>query len=268
MLSMGVVTLSFNQVGYLSQAIESVSVGDPRRLRYVIVDPGSTDGSREIIKKYAGRFHATCLEADRGPADGLNKGFGLCGGDILGYLNSDDRFVAGALDFALAYFANNPDIDVLLGSIRIVDGSGRISIRCRPVERFDPALHVAGACNVWQQATFFRRKAFEAVGGFNVDNPISWDSELVVDLMLKGCRLGYTHLALGDFRQYEESLTGSSRLRREHLDARRRIRGKLEQSGSKVYRPTTEAILRMCYKYSLARHIRCLMRPEVPGGLV
>ena len=73
--SLGIVTISYNQARFLTEAIDSVRLRDPDRLRYVIVDPGSTDGSREIIRCRHDRFSAIILEPDSGPADGLNKGF-------------------------------------------------------------------------------------------------------------------------------------------------------------------------------------------------
>ena len=72
-VKIGIVTISYNQAKYLAEAIESVCVADPEWLEYVIVDPGSSDGSRQIIERYRKRFGRIILEPDEGPADGLNK---------------------------------------------------------------------------------------------------------------------------------------------------------------------------------------------------
>jgi glycosyltransferase involved in cell wall biosynthesis len=107
-MKIGIVTISCNQSKYLAEAIDSVHTADPEQLEYVIVDPGSTDGSRGIIERYRRRFSHIILEPDHGPPDGLNKGFAATGADILGYLNSDDRFSPGALDYVLGYFERIP----------------------------------------------------------------------------------------------------------------------------------------------------------------
>ena len=65
------------------------------------------------------------FEPDKGPPDGLNKGFAGTSAGILGYLNSDDRFAPGALDYVLRYFERRPEVDVLCGAIRIIDETGR-----------------------------------------------------------------------------------------------------------------------------------------------
>ena len=70
-----IVTISYNQVKYLEECIISVLNQNYENLEYIIVDAGSTDGSRELINSYKSSFSKIILEKDRGPADGLNKGF-------------------------------------------------------------------------------------------------------------------------------------------------------------------------------------------------
>src|SRR5690242_12369441 len=103
-MKLGIVTISFNQATHLQEAIDSVRLSDPSKLVYVIVDAGSKDLSRQIIERNAERFARIIFEPDEGPSDGLNKGFSACDADIYGYLNSDDRFVSGALDYVVDYF--------------------------------------------------------------------------------------------------------------------------------------------------------------------
>lgn len=267
-MTLGIVTISFNQARFLAEAIKSVRVRDAARLRYVVVDAGSRDGSREVIAGYREGLTAVILEPDEGPADGLNKGFAACGGDVLGYLNSDDRFTPGALDFVLDYFERHPHIDVLLGSIRMVDEQGRPHRRGRAVERLDLRKFAYGTCFLWQQATFFRRACFERAGGFNQHNRISWDSELVVDMALAGARIGYTPIALGDFRIYGESITGSGRMEELGRQELRRVRGKILASGVRPMPQWEQRLAQAAYRYNLLRHWRGsrLRPPRAPSA--
>jgi glycosyltransferase involved in cell wall biosynthesis len=261
-VTLGIVTISFNQARFLPEAIESVQLRDRSRLRYVVVDAGSRDGSREVIARYRERFAAVILEPDQGPADGLNQGFAVCGGDVLGYLNSDDRFTPGALDFVLDYFERHSHVDVLLGAVRIVDEHGRPHRRGRAVDRLDLRKFAYETCFVWQQATFFRRECFERVGGFNAANRIAWDSELVVDMALAGARVGYTPHALGDFRMYGESITGSGRMAQLGKQELARVRRKILQSGVPPMSAWEELVARAAYKFNPVRHWRSsLLRP-------
>lgn len=96
-MKFSIVTISFNQREFLERTINSVIGQDGVEIEYIIVDPGSTDGSRDIIERYRPYFAHVILEKDAGPADGLNKGFAVATGEIYGYLNSDDMFEPGAL---------------------------------------------------------------------------------------------------------------------------------------------------------------------------
>ena len=264
-MKLGIVTLSFNQAVYLPFAIESVRLKKPASLNYVIVDPGSRDGSREIIEHYRDRFSAVILEPDEGPADGLNKGFARAGGDVLGYLNADDVFVDGGLDYVMQYFEQHRDVDVLLGALRIMKADGTLHRRGRAADRVDLRRFAAGACFFWQQSNFFRREIFERVGGFNVANRISWDSELIVDMALAGARFGYTDRVIGHFRLHAESITGSRRhlaLAQQNLE---RVNEKIRHAGIPTMSPAGAQAARFWYKINPVRHYRSLFRLKLPS---
>ena len=261
-MKIGIVTISHNQVRYLAQAIKSVTVSDPERLEYVIVDPGSTDGSRRVIERYRHRFSRVIFEPDQGPPDGLNKGFAATTAEILGYLNSDDRFTPGALDYVLRYFDQHPQVDVLCGAIRIIDERGRPGIRHRTPDRIDLRRYAYETCYFWQQATFFRREAYLGTGGFNLASRTAWDGELVVDMALTGCRFAYTNKLLGDFRIYGDSITGSGRLREALGRDRVHLREKIIAAGVPPASGMEVRVMQTLYKFNLRRHWSYLFAGE------
>lgn len=236
-LRLGIVTVSFNQAPFLAEAITSVRTsGEPDRLRYVIVDPGSTDGSREIITRFRDRFSSVVLEPDNGAADGLNKGFArCCDADILGYLNSDDRLAPGAIDWVLRFFETHPDVDVLIGAVQMIDANGRPRRRRLISWGFSCRNLLDRTCTLPQQGTFFRRRVWEKTRGFNTENTTCWDAELLVDLKLSGARFAVVHKVLGDFRLHAGSITGSNRLAERLEKDARRICTRVLQAG---IRPT------------------------------
>jgi glycosyltransferase involved in cell wall biosynthesis len=253
--TLGIVTISFNQARFLGECMQSVTLADRARLRHVIVDPGSTDGSRELISHNKHRFSAILFEPDKGPADGLNKGFAACDADIYGYLNSDDRFRPGALDWVLDYFDDHSATDVLLGAIALIDEHGRASPRKRTQDRpFDLRKYAVRACNVFQQGTFFRRQSFRRTPGFNLDRKTVWDGELVVDLALAGCRFDYTRRILGDFRIYPQSISGSRRFVNAERQDFEYLRAKVENAGIPPYSPLQASLIRLAHKFNPIRH--------------
>jgi glycosyltransferase involved in cell wall biosynthesis len=209
-MKFSVVTVSFNQRQYLEEALTSVLAQDYPAIEYIVVDPGSTDGSRELIESFRNRLAGILFEADQGAADGLNKGFQRASGDIYGFLNSDDVLLPGAMKTVSRAFEQNPDCDIVMGNGFIVDALGTRIRRIRAAG-FTLDRYFYGGATWLQQATFFRRTAFEQVGGFNINNRSCWDGELVVDMVRLGAKVKYVNQDLALFRIHSQSITGSRR---------------------------------------------------------
>jgi glycosyltransferase involved in cell wall biosynthesis len=256
---LSIVTISFNQGFFLEECIKSVLDQRGPNDEYIVVDPGSTDESRQIIERYRDRIDHVVLDPDRGPADGLNKGFSRAAGDVFGYVNADDRLAPDAMATVRHFFRGHPSVDVLCGAIRIVDRDGKPSLRRRTADRFNLARYAAGICTVGQQGTFFRADAFRRAGGFNADNRITWDGELLVDLALAGARFATTGKVLGDFRIYGESITGSGLHREKARRETARIVAKMARRNVPLM-PSWQARLgRILYRIDVARHMRYLL---------
>lgn len=208
-MKISVVTISFNQAKFLRQCIESVLNQDYPDIEYIIVDPGSTDGSREIIESYGNRI-IKIFEKDNGPADGLNMGFSRATGDIFYFINSDDYVLPNAFSSAASEFAQRPDLDVLLGAGIEVDAQGSWKKNYYP-SSVSPKAYVNGAVTLFQQGMFFRSHTFRKTAGFNPSNKTSWDGELLLSFMLKNFRFKRIMKHLAAFRIYPESITGSQR---------------------------------------------------------
>jgi len=225
-MKISIVTISYNQAEFLDKCIASVIGQDYADLEYIVVDSGSTDGSREIIQKSKDKIDKIILEPDEGPADGLNKGFNIATGEIFGYVNADDVLLPGALSEIANFFVNHPVIDVVCGNGLQIDSAGQ-TIKKIFSTRWGLKLYAYGSANVIQQATFFRRKAFLLARGFNINNRTCWDGELIVDMALAGACIARTSVLLGGFRKYDGSISGSGRLNAQYFKDNKRIREKI-----------------------------------------
>jgi glycosyltransferase involved in cell wall biosynthesis len=203
-----IVTISFNQAAFLERAIRSVVEQDYPDVEYIVVDPGSTDGSRDIIEKYRSLISKVILEPDSGPSNGLNKGFAAATGEIYGYINADDAYLPGAITKAVAAFQTRPNADLVYGHSYIIDREGRLVRRSRSVP-FNLRLYAYGGVIVMQQSSFFRRHAFEKAGGFNEKNRTSWDAELLMDMALNGNRFEMVDDFWSLYAIYPGSITAS-----------------------------------------------------------
>ena len=155
-----VVTPSFNQASFLEETIQSVlSQGYPD-LEYIVMDGGSTDGSAEIIRKYADRLADWKSAKDGGQADAIRTGFARATGEILCWLNSDDTIAPGTLRRVGEFFAAHPDVDLVYGDLNLVDAEGKRLYTARPLLRL--GILVYENPFIPQQGMFWRRSLYES----------------------------------------------------------------------------------------------------------
>jgi glycosyltransferase involved in cell wall biosynthesis len=221
-VKISIVTLSFNQRAYLEEALESVLSQAYPDLEYIVVDPGSTDGSRERILSYGSRIAVKIFEPDRGAAEGLNKGFGNATGDVFGFLNADDILFPGSLNRVAEFFRNHPECDMVMGNGYKIDGQGNRT-RHYVARNFSVRRFFYGGTQWLQQSTFFKASIFDRSQGFNIANRTSWDGELFLKIADLGAKIGYIDADLGGFRIHDESISGSGRLNNQYLEDRRRM---------------------------------------------
>ena len=192
------------------------------RLEYIVLDPGSTDGSRAIIERYRDRIAKIIFDRDSGPADGMNRAFLQASGDIFAYVHSDDAFLPRAIHRAVEAFEVRPGADVVYAHGYVVDESDRMLRRYRST-RFDLYRYLYGGVTVMEQATFFTRKAFLDVGGFNAATRCGFDGELLVRFAQAGKSFHLVNEDWGVFRIHPGSMTGSRSGDDEYQQLHRRL---------------------------------------------
>jgi glycosyltransferase involved in cell wall biosynthesis len=181
-----VVTPSFNQAQFLEATIRSVLGQDYPHVEYIVMDGGSTDGSAEIIRKYADRLAYWCSERDGGQSDAIARGFERSTGDILAWLNSDDLYLPGAVSKAARYFELHRDVEALSGGAYCIDAEGRPlrgpGAYTRGVRASFNRFRFYEQDGVFQPATFWRRSAYDAVGGIDRSLQFIMDRDLFTRL--------------------------------------------------------------------------------------
>ena len=196
-----IVTPSYNQAPYLEKTIRSVLLQGYPTLEYIIIDGGSTDGSVEIIRKYAPRLTYWVSESDRGQSHAINKGLAHCTGEIFNWINSDDALAPGALAVVARTSRENPG-SIVAGPVLnfYPDGSRRVM----PQRKFSPERFVRPWQWEWngfsyhQPGVFLPLSAIKAAGGVREDLHFTMDHALMIKL-LRSCRVAYTDEVLAWF---------------------------------------------------------------------
>ncbi len=181
MTKVSIITPSFNQADYLESTIRSVLDQTYSDIEYFIIDGGSTDGSLEVIKSYQDKLAGWVSEPDQGQTDAINKGFSMVTGEVIAWLNSDDTYFPHAVEQAVSYLDDHPEVGLVYGDANYIDQHGGITGRFPAAQTSLTQLR-RGYVHIPQQAAFFRKSLWDQVGPLDPDFFFAMDYDLWVRL--------------------------------------------------------------------------------------
>ncbi|HXE54271.1 MAG TPA: glycosyltransferase family 2 protein [Tepidisphaeraceae bacterium] len=201
-----IVTPSYNQAPFIEWTVRSVLLQRYPELEYIVMDGGSTDGSREILDRYSNRFAHYVSEKDKGQADAVARGLEKSTGQIMAYLNSDDMLAPGALWFVANFFDRHPDVAAIYSHRCTVDESNiAFSYWILPP-------HSNYLMCRWdlipQETCFWRRSLFEKCGNVDPSFRFALDYDLFLRYM-HGGRFERVNRFLGAFRYHRNAKTST-----------------------------------------------------------
>lgn len=231
MTLVSVVMPSFQQVEFLERAVESVVSQRGVDVELLVLDPGSTDGSRELLSNLR-RRHGDRLvlgfAPDRGQSNAVNRGMALAKGRVLGWLNSDDYLLPGALRRISASIGGREDPVWLYGRAAIVDDRDRPV--CAAISRYKSwrgrrfsFFKLLTENFVPQMAVFWNRQMWDAAGGLDEGRDLDMDYDLWLRFAA-AARPPVLPVELAAFRVHPRAV--SSRRTLEQLRAARETAGR------------------------------------------
>lgn len=177
MPKLSIITINYNNLEGLKRTVESVVNQTWQEFEYIIIDGGSTDGSKEIIADYQKRITYWVSEKDNGIYHAMNKGINKSTGDFLIFMNSGDVFY------------NDTIIDVLVSELKTTDAIvyGDVVLRnekkdTERIQKHPEKLNFSYFYNqtICQQACFIKRSLFDTIFYFNENYKITSDWEFLI----------------------------------------------------------------------------------------
>jgi glycosyltransferase involved in cell wall biosynthesis len=221
--TLSVITPVFNGIRFIESCIRNVIEQNCPEAEHIIVDGGSSDGTLEVIRRYAGLYpHIRFLsEKDRGQSDAMNKGIALATGSVISFLNVDDFYEPWALCDVVARFRGLPEPTLLVGNCNIWDDNDNLQGVSRPatvsllnllMQRFSSSFPMNPS------AYFYHKSLHRIVGLYDVDEHFGMDVHFIFRA-LQSAQVKYVDRMWGNMRyfadtkSYRDVESGQNRIR-------------------------------------------------------
>ena len=196
-----IVTPSFNQLPFLKVCVASIEMQGYPHIEQLVVDGGSTDGTKEYLEGRPGHVAWWRSHSDEGQTQALNEGFTKVSGDWIGWQNSDDFYYPGVFWRVAEIVGKHPEVQVIAGDTAIVDEHG-IKNNLVGIAPMPAKLWLQGHWP-YNQSLFIRRDLLERVLPLDERFHLHMDIEMFAKLAMQEPKIAYMNQPLGAFRKYE-----------------------------------------------------------------
>lgn len=204
MKGVSVLTPTYNYGRFLGDAMASVAAQEGGPIEHVIVDGGSSDDTLDVLAS-APPSVIWRSEPDRGQSDALNKALALASGEWIGWLNADEFYLPGILEWLVECVARHPDADVIHGDAVFVDRDGGV-LRLVAQHSFSGRVLRWNRCNISSCAMFVRRAAVPE-RGWDVELRATMDWDLYLEIHRRGGRFVHVPRPVGAYRVHADQVT-------------------------------------------------------------
>ena len=218
MSRVSVIIPTYNGDQFIAEAIESVLNQTYSDLELIVVDDGSQDATVPILQSYQNQIHCF-VQPNQGVAAARNRGLQMATGEFVAFLDQDDVFLPDKLACQVSRLENYPDLGLVNSGWQIVDQQGQVLSAVRPwCGRLQLDLET---WIVWKPiflgAMLFRRSCLNQVGGFNSQWHQVGDVDMVLRMVLDGCRGEWLQQETVCYRQHDRNASRNALQQAEEL---------------------------------------------------
>ena len=190
-MKISVITAVFNNREHIAEAVDSALVQSHPDVELIVIDGGSTDGTKEILQAYGDRVAVLVSEPDDGIYDALNKGLKLATGEVVGFLHSDDVFAdVDALKRVASGFSS-ADVDAVYGDLVYVRRDNLQQV----VRYWKSSVFLQNKLRRgWMPphpTLYVRRRVYAQLGGFDTTYRIAADYDCMLRFLKSGIKAAY-----------------------------------------------------------------------------
>ncbi len=206
-----IITPSYNQGQFIEETINSVLAQTYPNIEYILIDGGSTDNTMDIVKKYEDKINIIVHEKDKGQSDAINKGFRLAHGELIGWINSDDRLNPDCVEKIVGMYNAHSDGAIYYGTnIDVIDADSQKQ-REWGTKIPDREYLLRKRYDVVQPGSFYRTDFVRQVGYLDETVHYCMDLDLFLKLLTKGKIYSYDTTTLAAIREWSETKTSTGR---------------------------------------------------------
>lgn len=225
-----ILTAVLNAKNTIEKTLESVFCQNYPNLEFIVMDGGSTDGTMDIIQKYANKIHYFKSQRDRGPMDAYSQAAKIATGDFFAMLSADDWYEPGLLHAIGTAIVQYPDVDVISCGAQLIEnnaGDGYHLIKKWTGKDLDFTLRNIIECPI-SNARFLRKNVLEQYGDFipcdsNNKYIIASDTEFMIRLAMHNVKyhtiekMGHTYLKHPNSLTLSNNSKNTRQIHQEHL---------------------------------------------------
>lgn len=207
-----VLTPSFNQGRFLSDAMQSIAAQGTTSFEHIVVDGGSTDNTVQLLRDVSSAYPLVWVsEPDRGLYDALNKALALSRGEWIGWLNCDDVFPEGTFRRFLERVTREEHLEAVCGDARVVRSGSKTDYSVlASFKHYRGSVLDASRENLrvtHLNCCFFHRQLLSRVGNFDIGYRIVGDRDYMFRIMRQRPASAHIGAVSCEYRAHDTSLT-------------------------------------------------------------